>query len=105
MLADNEIEVTVDQSFYPCFTIDGQGYHITLKGEIFHVTTKDRGKHYGYKRVEMQKEGKLTPVIIGVKIKNGNSFDELPQKVQEFIRKNYDGIMLLKAGESAYFPL
>lgn len=104
-----EIEVFVDDSYYPCFSIDGTAYHITLGAEAKHVTAEVERKHYYFKTAILT--GKPTVIeddaprdAQGKRIK-APKFSELPPNVQKFVRQYYQEILKMKRGECKTFIL
>lgn len=104
-----EIEVFVDDSYYPCFSIDGTAYHITLGAEAKHVTAEVERKHYYFKTTILP--GRPTvieddaPRDAQDKRKKAPKFSELPSNVQTFVRQYYDEILKMEQGERKTFTL
>ena len=104
-----EIEVYVDERYYPCFTIDGTAYHITLGAEVMHVTEDLARTHYYFKTTILAGQ----PAIIEDaflrdnrgRVVNAPKFSQLPANVQTFIRRYYMDILRIERGQAQIFIL
>ncbi len=103
-----EIEVSVDANNYPCFTIDGIAYHITLCADTKHVTVEGTRAHYYFDIVINGAVSEIKDAFYRDargKVIAGLKFSQLLDNVQRFIRRYYREILVIPAGGVQTFVL